>query len=125
MQRSLQGLPIRIPLAAVWLYQALWCKLLAHAPHQGSIVAGVPGLNPSFVLPAIGAAECVLAAWVLSGQRARAAAMTQTALLTAMNVCGIVWAGRMMADPAGMVLQNLAFLTLAWVAAKEPNANAA
>ena len=63
--------------------------------------------------------------WVLSGGRARAAAIAQTAFLLAMNFCGIVWAGSLIADAPGMLLQNAAFLTLAWVAAQEPTPHAA
>jgi hypothetical protein len=39
-----------------------------------------------------------------------------------MNIAGILWSARLLTDPAGMLLQNAAFLTLAWVAAKESNA---
>ena len=110
----------KIAVAAIWLYQGLWCKLLRHSPHQAGIVAGVPGLNPNLALPTIGAAEFALAVWVLSGRRGRLAAVVQTMLLAAMNGAGLLWAGRMIADPAGMLLQNLAFLCLAWVVAEEP-----
>ena len=122
MPRALQTMLIRMPLAAVWLYQGLWCKLLRHAANQTVIVARVPLLNSEFVLPAIGVMECALSAWVLAGWRPLAAAAAQTVLLAGMNIAGVVWSRRLIADPAGMLLQNAAFLTLAWIAAKEPNA---
>jgi DoxX-like family len=122
MPRALYSTLIRMPLAAVWLYQGLWCKLLGHAAHQAGIVAGIPRLNAEFILPAIGVMECAFSAWVLAGWKPFAAAVTQTLLLAGMNIAGIVWSGRLIADPAGMLLQNAAFLTLAWIAAKEPNA---
>jgi hypothetical protein len=36
-----------------------------------------------------------------------------------MNGAALLWAGRLIADPAAMLLQNFAFLLLAWVAAEE------
>jgi hypothetical protein len=122
MPRALHITTIRLPIAAVWLYQGLWCKLLGHAAHQAAIVGGVPLLNAQFILPAIGVAECALSAWVLAGWKPFSAAAAQTLLLAGMNIAGIVWSSRLLIDPAGMLLQNAAFLTLAWVAAKEANA---
>ena len=115
---------LRLPLAAVWLYQGLWCKLLGRSARHRRIVASVPGLPSSLLLPAIGAAECALAAWILSGFRPRGAAVAQTAVLTAMNAWGLLGAADEIPDRAGMVLQNAAFLALAWVAAEEANRHA-
>jgi hypothetical protein len=111
---------LRFPLAAVWLYQGFWCKLLGRSPRHRRIVASVPGA--AGLLPAIGAAECALAAWILSGRLPRGAAIAQTALLAGMNAGGLLWAEHEISDPAGMILQNAAFLSLAWVVAKEPAA---
>ena len=36
-----------------------------------------------------------------------------------MNAGGILWAGGAIPDAGGMLIQNFAFLTLAWVAAGE------
>jgi hypothetical protein len=48
----------------------------------------------------LGLVECGLAVWVLSGQRARQAAIVQTALLAAMNSGGRL--ARLIPDPVGM-----------------------
>jgi hypothetical protein len=117
---------IRGAVAAVWLYQGLWCKLLGGAGRHAEIVGSVPLLGAAAahgLLLAIGAAECALAFWTLSGLRLRAAAVVQTLVLAAMNGGGLLWAGRLIADPAAMLLQNFAFLLLAWVAAEEPGAS--
>ena len=115
---------IRTGLAAVWLYQGLWCKLLAGSGRQAEILCSVPlpGAATHALLLAIGISECALAIWVLSGIRLRAAAISQTVMLAAMNAGGLLWAGRLIADPAAMLLQNFAFLLLAWVAAEKPGA---
>jgi uncharacterized membrane protein YphA (DoxX/SURF4 family) len=118
------GLPppwlIRSAVAAVWVYEGLWCKLLGGAPDQRRVVEAVPRLGPrtgaSFLL-ALGAVETALGAWVLSGLAPVPCALVQTLLLVTLNANGIVWARRLIHDPAGMVVKNFAFLVLAWVAA--------
>ena len=112
----------RIAIALVWLHQGLWCKLLGRAPHHQKIVGSVPFLSESQArrtLFLLGSLECVLAAWVLSGFRAREAALIQTLLLVSMNFAGMVWARGLIHDRVGMLLQNLVLLTLAWVTAGE------
>jgi hypothetical protein len=111
---------IRGAIAAVWLYEGLWCKVLRRMPNQGDIVASVPFLGPTrgpALLTALGVVECALAAWVLSGWSPVWAAAIQTALLVGMNANGLIFARRLIHDPAGMVVKNFAFLVLVWVAA--------
>jgi uncharacterized membrane protein YphA (DoxX/SURF4 family) len=113
---------IRIAIALVWLYQGLWCKILGRMPRHEAVIGAAPFLNGArghAALMALGFFECVLAVWVLSGGKPRAAALVETALLAGMNAGGILWARRIIPDPAGMLLQNFAFLVLAWVAAGE------
>ncbi len=110
----------QIAVAAVWLYEGLWCKLLGRMPHQFEVVGAVPFFSPrsaAWVLRALGLAECGLAVWVLSGWQPFGAAAAQTGLLVAMNSGGLFWARQIIPDPAGMVVKNFAFLVLAWVAA--------
>ena len=110
---------IRISIAAVWLYEGLWCKLLGRLPSQAEIVASVPRLGPQFgaaFLKVLGFVEIGLAIWVLSGVTPAACAIAQVALLAALNVNGLMWARRTIHDPAGMVLKNAAFLLLVWIA---------
>ena len=113
---------IRLPVALVWLYQGLWCKLLGGMPHYQAIVGSVPFFGPAAantVLFALGLLESALAVWILTGWRARWAALAQTLLLAGMNAGGLIWGRAEIADPAGMIFQNIAFLTLAWIAAGE------
>ena len=113
---------IRLSIASVWLYQGLWCKLLGRMPRHQAVLTAVPvltGIRARAALLFLGAAECGIAVWVLSGRHPRQAALVQTGLLAAMNAGGLVWARRLIADPPGMLLQNLVFLLTAWVAAGE------
>lgn len=118
----------RIAVASVWIYQGLWCKLLGHAPHHRRIVEATPFFNSLWArraLVVLALFECGLGAWVLSGIRAHVAAMVQTVLLVSMNTTALLRARNLISDPAGMLLQNAAFLMLAWIAAGQLDCYAA
>ena len=108
----------RVAVALVWLYNGLWCKLLDGCPsHREIIVSGASpfGITPTPVRVAIGLAEVVLALWVLSGRKRVRAAWIQTLILAVMNGSGLLLAGDRIAEPGGLIVHNLAFLTLVWV----------
>ena len=110
---------IRIAVAAVWLYEGLWCKLLGGEPHQLQVVAAVPRYGPrvgALFLKTLGVVEVVMGLWALSGWAPLLCAIAQTVLLVTLNVNGIIFARHIIHDPAGMVVKNFAFLVLAWVA---------
>jgi uncharacterized membrane protein YphA (DoxX/SURF4 family) len=118
---ALPPLPlVRISLAAVWLYEGLWCKVLGRESHQVQIVEAVPKLGPlvgrRFLL-ALGVVEMAVGVWVLSGVAPGLCAILQTVLLVGLNANGLVWARHLIHDPGGMVVKNASFLLLAWVAA--------
>ena len=110
---------IRAAVAAVWIYEGLWCKLLHGQPHELAVVEAVPRFGPKIgarFLQALGVVEIALGVWVLAGVAPRVCAIAQTLLLVTLNANGLVWARRLIHDPAGMVVKNTAFLVLAWVA---------
>ena len=114
---------VRAAVAAVWLYEGLWCKLLGRERRQFEVVAAVPRFGPrlgALFLRALGAVEVGLAAWALSGIAPLPCAVAQTALLVLLNANGLLWARHIIHDPGGMVVKNFAFLVLAWVAASLP-----
>ncbi len=111
---------IRIAIAAVWIYEGLWCKVLGRLPDQQVTAATVPFIGPKFAhlfLIGLGMLECALGIWTLSGWQLWWAALVQTVLLAGMNTCGLIWARRSIHDPAGMLVKNFAFVILMWVAA--------
>ena len=111
---------IRAVIAAVWLYEGLWCKVMGRAAQQMDIVEAVPLLGvrySAWFLPVLGVLECLLGVWVLSGWSAWGAAAFSTVLLVGMNSVGITYARGKIHDPAGMVLKNLVLVVLTWVAA--------
>jgi len=110
---------LRAAVAAVWLYEGLWCKVLGRSAHEFEVVAQVPlpVATAHRLLRLLGAAEAALGVWVLVGVAPFAAAIVQTLLLAGLNTAGIHFSRQRIPDPAGMVVKNAAFLVLAWVAA--------
>jgi len=116
---------IHAAIAAVWLYEGLWCKLLGREKRQLAIVESVPRVGPAagaMFLKSLGAVEVGLAAWALSGAAPIPCAAAQTLLLVALNTSGLVFARTLIHDPGGMVVKNAAFLVLVWVSASLPTA---
>jgi DoxX-like family len=102
------------------VYEGLWCKVLGHAPRHEAILTSLPLLTTAeahSLLLALGCLECVIGVWVFSGWRPAQGALIQTALLVSMNAGGLIFAARLVPDPAAMLLQNFTFLLLAWTAA--------
>jgi hypothetical protein len=111
---------IRCAVAAVWLYEGLWCKLLGREAHQVQVVEAVPKLGPlvgRHFLKALGFVETAVALWVLSGISPGLCAIAQTVLLVTLNANGLLWARHIIHDPGGMVVKNTSFLLLAWLGA--------
>jgi hypothetical protein len=114
---------IRAAVAAVWLYEGLWCKLLRGQPHEFEVVEAVPYFGPRIgarFLQALGVVEVAIAVWTLSAISPVMCAVTQTLLLVTLNANGLLWARHIIHDPAGMVIKNFAFLVLVWVCAGLP-----
>lgn len=114
---------IRASVAAVWLYEGVWCKLLGRVHSQVEVVAAVPWLGTrgaSAFLKILGVVEVALAVWVLTGAASGICAVTQTAFLIVLNANGILWARRIIHEPAGMIVKNAAFLVLVWVCGAIP-----
>jgi DoxX-like family len=114
---------VHASVAAVWLYEGLWCKLLGGEPHQRQVVQAVPRYGSRtgmLFLKLLGIVEVGIAVWVLSRAWPIACAISQTALLLMLNGGGLLFARRLLHDPAGMVIKNFAFLVLVWVSASFP-----
>jgi len=114
---------IRVAVAAVWLYEGLWCKLLRGQPHEFEVVEAVPYFGPrigALFLRALGVVEVAIAVWTLSAISPVVCAVAQTLLLVTLNANGLLWARHIIHDPAGMVVKNFAFLVLVWVCAALP-----
>jgi uncharacterized membrane protein YphA (DoxX/SURF4 family) len=114
---------IRASVAAVWVYEGLWCKILGRVQSQIAVVTAVPRLGPRFgssFLKILGIVEVALAVWVIAGIAPGTCAVVQTALLVMLNANGLLWARHIIHEPAGMVVKNIAFLVLVWVCGALP-----
>jgi uncharacterized membrane protein YphA (DoxX/SURF4 family) len=114
---------IQISVAAVWFYEGFWCKILGRMQSQLQVVKAVPRLGPLFGAPflkVIGVVEVALGVWVLSGIAPGTCAIVETLFLIVLNVNGLLWARRVIHDPAGMIFKNIAFLMLAWICGSIP-----
>lgn len=118
--RDRLGRILRATVAAVWLYHGLVNKLLHASPRHLEIVRSVPIFNDTtapIALAVIGVGEVLIALWIVSGRSPRACAAIQTAVLIPMNVVEIIWARPHLLSPTGLLPVNIAFLSLAWIAA--------
>jgi hypothetical protein len=114
---------IHVAVAAVWFYEGLWCKILKGQPRQVRVVEAMPLCESgiaSKLIKLLGAVEIAVGVWILTGIAPVVCAIAQTALLVTLNSCGLLWARRLIDDPAGMVVKNFAFLVLVWVSASFP-----
>jgi len=74
-------------IAAVWIINGLFCKVLNLVPRHQEIVARISGNDHARLLTiAIGISEIAMAVWILSGIRRRLNAIAQIIIIATMNV---------------------------------------
>jgi hypothetical protein len=107
-------------IGGVWLQQGMWCKVLGARPEHASIVAAAPMVgrrHARSATVALGWAETVLGAWVVSRRAPRLTAVLQTLLIVSMNAGGWWFARTRLGNPWRLVLRNAALIVLIWAAA--------
>ena len=78
-------------IAAVWLANGLFCKVLNLVPRHQEIVARILGNDHAALLTTmIGISEIAMAVWIVSGYRSRMNALTQIIVIATMNVLEFV-----------------------------------
>lgn len=108
----------RCAIALVWFYQGMWCKVLGRTPRHAQVVEAAPLFTVAsahIFLVSLGWFETLLGVAVLSGRFPQLTAMTEIGLLVGMNTGGLLWASKIIPDPAGMIVQNFAFAVLIWI----------
>ena len=74
-------------IAAVWLVNGLFCKVLNFVPRHQEIVARILGNEYAFLLTkAIGFSEILMCIWILSGIKKRFCAIAQISIVLTMNL---------------------------------------
>jgi hypothetical protein len=73
-------------IAAVWIANGLFCKVLNFVPRHQEIVARIIGNAHAGVLTKmIGISEMAMAVWILSGVKTKTNAITQAVVIATMN----------------------------------------
>lgn len=73
-------------IAAVWIINGLFCKVLNLVPRHQEIVARILGSDHARLLTiTIGLSEIAMAVWILSGIKRRLNAIAQIIIITTMN----------------------------------------
>lgn len=109
---------IRVVLAAVWLYNGLWLKVLSVDAHHLQIVTSVvhgTAFDAGTVLRSIGLCETLLGLGILSGLYSRFVSYFQICIILLMNLLGIVFGGGAIEHPIGLVISNLPTIACATV----------
>ena len=79
-------------IAAVWLANGLFCKVLNLVPRHQKIVERILGNgNARLLTIAIGVSEIAMAVWILSGIMTRLNAITQIVIIAVMNALEFVF----------------------------------
>ena len=74
-------------IAAVWLVNGLFCKLLNFVPRHMAIVARILGSDHAqFLTRMIGLGEIVMAVWIISGISRKVNALVQIIVILSMNI---------------------------------------
>jgi len=74
-------------IAAIWLVNGLFCKVLKLVPRHQEIVTRIVGGDHTVLLAkAIGIAEIGMAIWIVSGYKKRLNTITQIAIIATMNI---------------------------------------
>lgn len=115
---STSQLPLlgRLLIAAVWLGNGLFAKVLNLVPRHREIVARILGGEYAALLTtAIGGAEILMAAWILSKIFPRLCAVTQIILVAIMNLLEVWLAPDLLLFGKGNLLPATLFIGLvAW-----------
>ncbi|MEM1084054.1 MAG: DoxX-like family protein [Verrucomicrobiota bacterium] len=105
--------PLRWFFAAVWLVNGVACKVFDLVPRHQEIVARILGEEHSLLLTRlIGFSEVIMAAWIISGIRARWSAVAQMAAVAAMNVLEFFIAPDLLLFGGWNALVALAYIAL-------------
>ena len=74
-------------IAAVWIANGLFCKVLNLVPRHREIVAAILGQDHATLLTrTVGISETLMAVWIVSGIGPRVCTMTQILIIAVMNI---------------------------------------
>lgn len=78
-------------IAAVWLVNGLFCKVLNLVPRHQEIVGKILGIEFAYIFTKlIGFSEIVMAIWILSSIKTKLNATTQILIIATMNIIELI-----------------------------------
>ena len=102
-------------IAAVWLVNGLFCKLLNLVPRHAVIVARIMGSEHAILLTKlIGFSEIVMAAWIISGYKSKLNAVVQIIAISSMNMLEVMLAPDLLLWGYFNAMFAFLFLLLIW-----------
>jgi DoxX-like family len=106
---------LNVLIAAVWLINGLFCKVLGLVPRHEEIVGRILGPEHARAITvAIGVAEVAMAVWISSGFASRLNAITQIVVIAAMNILEFLLAPDLLLWGRLNALFALLFIVLIW-----------
>ena len=106
---------VQIGIGSVWVFHGLYSKILNGIPRHRLIVGKILGTERAGIATkTIGLLELLLGAWAIIGWHPVSCALTQTAVIVAMNSLEILLARELLISAIGMVALNFGFLSLVW-----------
>ena len=105
----------QIVIGSVWVFHGLYSKILNGIPRHRLIVGKILGVaKAGIAIKVIGLLEMLLGFWAFTGWQPVGCAGVQTAAIVAMNTLEICLARELLISAFGMVILNMAFLSLVW-----------
>ncbi|TAG10051.1 MAG: hypothetical protein EAZ42_05155 [Verrucomicrobia bacterium] len=102
-------------IGSVWIFHGLYSKISDGIPRHRQIVERILGEEMRDVATlSIGILEVMLGLWIFSRIWRKCCALVQTLALVSMNILEIRLAKDLLVSAPGMVVLNLAFLSLVW-----------
>jgi hypothetical protein len=87
MNKNLIHSALTYAIAAVWIINGLFCKVLNLVPRHEEIVGRILGNEHAFIFTkTIGTLEILMAVWILTGMYSRFCAVSQIIIIAAMNI---------------------------------------
>ena len=75
-------------IAAVWIANGLFCKVLNFVPRHEEIIERITNVDPpsaAYLTILIGISEIIMAIWILSGYKSKLNAIAQITIVATMN----------------------------------------
>ena len=110
------NLQLKYFIAAVWVINGLFCKVLNLTPRHQEIVSRILGSDYSEIFTIlIGFSEVIMAIWILSNYKSKFNAMTQIIVVLTMNILEFILVPEMLLWGRYNILFAIIFCSVVYV----------